>query len=166
VFLIFMANPNRHWKLRIKHWLPVCAWAGVIFFFSTDYFSSANTAQLFGFVSSWLFPGIPSEDIAPLHGLIRKLGHWTEYFVLAVLVQRALLKETDEPWQSRHIAFTLVFIFVYALSDEFHQLFVPSRTASLGDVMIDIFGGICGIFWMVWYRRGISGRFVSRIREH
>jgi VanZ family protein len=82
------------------------------------------------------------------------------------LVQRARLKETDEPWQSRHIAFTLVFIFVYALSDEFHQLFVPSRTASLGDVMIDVFGGICGIFWMVWYRRGISGRFVSRIREH
>ena len=160
-----MAHRRHHWRTRIKHWLPVCAWASLIFFFSTDYFSSANTSQFFGFASSWLFPDIPAEDIAPLHGLIRKLGHWSEYFVLAVLALRALLKETDNKWQSRHTVFTLVFVFVYALSDEFHQLFVPSRTASLGDVMIDVLGGICGIFWMVWYRRGIPTHLVTRIGE-
>jgi VanZ family protein len=64
----------------------------------------------------------------------------------------------------RHTVLTVAFIIVYALSDEFHQLFVPSRTASFGDVMIDVLGGICGIFWMVWYRRGILTHLPSQIR--
>ena len=159
-----MADRRHRWKTRINNWLPVCAWASLIFFFSTDYFSSANTAELLGFLSFWLFPEVPAEDIAPVHGLIRKLGHWAEYFVLAVLVQRALLKETDHQWRLRHTVLTVAFIIVYALSDEFHQLFVPSRTASFGDVMIDVLGGICGIFWMVWYRRGILTQRPSQNR--
>ena len=162
----YMADRRHHWKTRINNWLPVCAWASLIFFFSTDYFSSANTAQLLGFLTSWLFPEIPTEEIAPVHGLLRKLGHWTEYFVLAVLVQRALLKETGNKWQLRHTILTLVFVLAYALSDEFHQVFVPSRTASFGDVMIDVLGGICGTFWMVWYRRGIPAHSPARNSEN
>jgi hypothetical protein len=71
-----IADRRHHWKTRIKNWLPVCAWAGLIFFFSTDNFSSANTTQIFGFVLSWLWPEMPIEDIAPVHGAMRKLGHW------------------------------------------------------------------------------------------
>ena len=158
------ADRRHHWKTRIKNWLPVCLWASLIFFFSTDHFSFDNTAQFFGLVFSWLLPAIPTEDILPVHGAMRKVGHWAEYFVLAVLVLRALRNETGKKWELRHAALTLVFIFVYALSDELHQTFVPSRTASFGDVMIDVLGGICGIFWMVWYRRGILAPLPSRIR--
>ncbi len=157
---------RHHWKTRIKNWLPVCAWASLIFLFSTDHFSSAHTAQLFGFFSSWLFPEIPAEDIAPVHGIMRKLGHWTEYFVLAVLMLRALRNETGKTWELRHAVYTLVFILLYALSDELHQTFVPSRTASFGDVMIDVLGGICGILWIVWYRRGLLAPLASRISEN
>jgi VanZ family protein len=160
------ADRRHHWKTRIKNWLPVCLWASLIFFFSTDHFSFDNTAQFFGFVFSWLWPEMPTEEIAPVHGAMRKVGHWAEYFVLAVLVLRALRDETGKKWELRHAALTLVFIFVYALSDELHQTFVPSRTASFGDVMIDVLGGICGIFWMVWYRRGILTPLPSRIREN
>lgn len=155
-----------HWKTRIKIWLPVCAWASLIFFFSTDHFSFDNTAQIFGFVFSWLLPAIPTEDIVPVHGVMRKLGHWSEYCVLAILVLRALRNETGKKWELRHVALTLVFIFVYALSDELHQTFVPSRTASFGDVMIDVLGGICGMFWTYWYGRGILAPLTSRIREN
>jgi VanZ family protein len=161
-----IADRRHHWKTKIKNWLPVCTWACLIFFFSTDTFSSANTAQLFGFLSSWLFPEIPTEEIAPFHGIMRKLGHWTEYFILAVLTMRALRKETGSNWELRHAVHTLIFILIYALSDELHQVFVPSRTASFGDVMIDVLGGICGILWMVWYRRGILTPLPSRINEN
>jgi VanZ family protein len=154
------------WKTRIQNWLPVCAWAGLIFFFSTDHFSFDNTAQIFGLVFSWLLPAIPSEDIVPVHGAMRKLGHWSEYFVLAVLMLRALRNETGKKWELRHAALTLGFIFVYALSDELHQTFVPSRTASFDDVMIDVLGGICGILWMYWYSRGILAPLISRISEN
>ncbi len=161
-----ISDRPHHWKTRIKNWLPVCAWACLIFVFSTDHFSSANTAQLFGSLSSWLFPEIPTEEIAPVHGLMRKLGHWTEYFVLAVLMMRALRKETGKNLELRHAAHALIFILIYALSDELHQVFVPSRTASLGNVMIDVLGGICGILWMVWYRRGILTPLPSRMEEN
>ena len=159
------ADRRHHWKTRIKNWLPVCLWASLIFFFSTDHFSFDNTAQIFGFVFSWLWPEMPTEEIAPVHGAMRKVGHWAEYFVLAVLVLRALRNETGKKWELRHAALALVFIFVYALSDELHQTFVPSRTASVGDVMIDVLGGICGIFWMYWYSRGILAPLSPRLSE-
>ena len=98
--------------------------------------------------------------------MMRKLGHWTEYFILAVLIMRALRKETGKNWELRHAVHTLIFILIYALSDELHQVFVPSRTASFGNVMIDVLGGICGILWMVWYRRGILTPLPSRIKEN
>jgi VanZ family protein len=161
-----IADRRYRWRTKIKNWLPVVAWAGLIFFFSTEQFSSSNTSPIVGTLAFWIFPGISSETIETVHLTIRKLGHWSEYFVLAVLMLRALRNETGKKWELRHAVHTLVFILLYALSDELHQTFVPSRTASFGDVMIDVVGGICGIFWMVWYGRGILTPQASRISEH
>ena len=161
-----IADRRLHWRPRIKNWLPVIAWAGLIFFFSTDQFSFANAAPIFGFVLSWLWPGMPTEDIPPVYGVARKIGHWSEYFVLTVLILRALRNQSGKQWDLRHAIYTLIFIFLYALSDEWHQAFVPSRTASFGDVMIDWVGGICGIFWTYWYYRGIGTSLTSPSREN
>ena len=152
--------------MRIKNWLPVCAWASLIFYFSTDHFSSTNTGHVLGFLFSWFWPEMPAEAMSPVHGAMRKLGHWTAYFILAVLMLRALRVETGKRWELRHAALTLVFIFVYALTDEWHQSFVPSRTASFGDVLIDLLGGICGIIWTYGYSRGILVAPTSRTSEH
>jgi VanZ family protein len=37
--------------------------------------------------------------------------------------------------------------------DELHQLFVPYRTASFADVLLDTLGGVCGVIWMLLYHR-------------
>lgn len=155
-------DSRHHWIARIKNWLPVVAWAGLIFYFSTEQFSSLNTAEIFRFLLSWLFPNMPIEDIAPMHGTMRKLGHWGEYFVLSVLFLWALQNETGRKWTARHAIFTLIFVLLYAIGDELHQSFVPSRTASFNDVSIDVLGGICGISWMYWYSRGIRAPLISR----
>jgi VanZ family protein len=146
------------WIARIKNWLPVVAWAGLVFYFSTDQFSSWNTGETFGLLLSRLFPDMPTEHIEPVHGTMRKLGHWGEYFVLSVLFLWALQNETGKRWKVRHAIYTLIFVLLYAISDELHQSFVPSRTASFGDVTIDLLGGICGVVWTYWYRRGIPAR--------
>jgi VanZ family protein len=156
-----LADRNR-WKPGVKNWLPVVAWAGLIFYFSTDQFSYLNTSEIFGSLLSWLFPGMATEEIAPMHGTMRKLGHWAEYFVLSVLFLRALQNESGGKWRLRHAVIALVFVLGYALGDEFHQSFVPSRTASLGDVAIDVIGGICGVVWMYWYGKGILTPLTSR----
>jgi VanZ family protein len=161
-----IADRGYHWKTRIKNWLLVVAWAGLIFYFSTDQFSSLNTAEIFGLLLSWLFPEMPTEDIEPVHGTMRKLGHWGEYFILSVLFLWALQNETGGKWKLRHAIHTLIFVVLYAIGDEFHQRFVPSRTASFGDVMINALGGICGISWTYRYGRGMLATLASRIKEN
>jgi VanZ family protein len=140
--------------------LLVVAWAGLISYFSTDQFSSMNTGAIFGLILSWFFPNMPTEDIEPLHGSIRKLGHWGEYFILSVLFFWALQNETGRKWKLRQAVHTLIFVLLYAIGDEFHQSFVPSRTASFADVMINTLGGVCGISWT--YGSGILATLTSR----
>jgi VanZ family protein len=147
----------------IIHWLPVVAWATLIFFFSTEYFSSDNTAGVFGSLFFSLFSGISAEAIDIIHGVIRKVGHWTEYGILSMLLLWALKNDTDRLWEWRHAVWTLFFVLIYAISDELHQSFVPSRTASFADVMIDVFGGICGTLWTYWYRTGIGAPLNGRV---
>jgi VanZ family protein len=130
----------------LRNWLPVFLWAALIFVFSTDIFSSANTAGAFEPILQQLFPQLPVDYIERLHAVFRKLGHFTEYFVLGGLLWRALRYHDAAGSRSRRLALSIAITAIYAISDEWHQSFVPSRTASVIDVLIDTFGGICGIW--------------------
>lgn len=76
-----------------------------------------------------------------LHHLIRKCGHLSEYFVLSILVFRAL-RGSKTGWSWKWALAALVIAAAYAASDEFHQIFVPGRTASPWDVLIDTCGAL------------------------
>ena len=129
-------------------WLPVLLWAGIISFFSTDNFSAPQSSRILGPLLHWLFPDIAEEQLASIHFAIRKLGHCLEYFILAALLYRALYDENGGRSSTRTAALTMIFTLAWAATDEFHQSWVPSRTASIVDVMIDGFGGLFGTFWM------------------
>ena len=73
---------------------------------------------------------------------VRKAAHVFEYLVLGVLV----FVNSHEYLKDRYRSASLIFCFIYALSDEFHQLFVPGRSGSLIDVLIDLCGASIGIF--------------------
>jgi VanZ family protein len=132
----------------IKKWLPVLLWAAVIFFFSTEHFSAPQSSRILGPLLHWLFPWIAPEQVSFIQFAVRKLGHWLEYFILAVLLYRALYDDSGGRSSVRPAALTIIFTLVWAATDEFHQSWVPSRTASIVDVMIDGFGGLFGTFWM------------------
>src|SRR3990170_1967658 len=78
----------------VTKWLPVLLWATVIFLFSTEHFAAPQSSRILGPLLHWLFPDITAEQLSPVQFLIRKLGHWVEYFVLAVLLYRALYGES------------------------------------------------------------------------
>ena len=46
----------------------------------------------------------------------------------------------------RFILLSILFSFLYAATDEFHQLFVPGRSGEFKDVMIDTVGAATGAF--------------------
>ena len=134
-------------KLRsfLKYWLPLLIWLGVIFIGSTGVLSAEQTSRFLIPFLRWLYPQISIATILSIHLALRKLGHLIEYGILAVLLWRAL-RGTLTSTRNLAIA-SLVFMVsaVFAASDEFHQSFIPSRTASSNDVMIDICGAVVGL---------------------
>ena len=93
----------------------------------------------------WLFPHISEETLKVIQFLVRKAGHFTEYAVLALLAARVFRTSSSELLRNRWFWASLLLVTGYSLSDEFHQSFYPSRTASIYDCMIDTFGGLTAL---------------------
>jgi VanZ family protein len=115
---------------------------GVIFWMSTGMLSSDQTSRIIVPVLNFFFPGLAPHQLDIIHGLFRKTGHVAEYFFLGILFFRAFRGHTIQQWRPRWTIYAMMGIVLYAVSDEFHQAFVSSRSASLIDVGIDSTGGI------------------------
>ena len=99
----------------ISLWLPVVAWAAVIFALS-------SVPSLSSGLGGWDY-------------VLRKCAHVTEYAVLAALLYRALERELP----------AFLATVAYAATDELHQHFVRGRHASAVDVAIDAVGAAIGL---------------------
>ena len=144
------------WSPVLRNWAPAVLWACVIFLFSTESFSSVNTSKFLEPLLSGMFSRITAEQFEVIHLLIRKLSHWSEYFIFSLLLIRASHGQFNLKLNLRQAVWVAAAVSIYALSDEFHQLFVSSRTASLADAALDSFGGICGILWTYLRPKGNS----------
>jgi VanZ family protein len=92
-----------------------------------------------------LFPNTTPEQLATIQFLTRKLAHFTEYAILALLAARSFWTSPNPTLKSRWFLIALGIVVVYSLIDEYHQSFVPSRTASLADSFIDMAGGLTAL---------------------
>jgi VanZ family protein len=136
--------------------MPAILWMTIIFLGSSDMLSAEHTSRFLVPFLRWLDPQISFAALNAIQLGIRKLGHLTEYAILATLLWRALRGGTR--WQMKMSILFLVAVLacaIFAASDEFHQSFVPSRTSSPQDVMIDICGALLGlaVCWMFATRR-------------
>lgn len=127
---------------------------------SSSEFSALNTSQVIRPLILWVFPNLSEERVAAIHFLTRKLAHFSEYAVLGMLSARAFAGSANDFVQRRWFQVALLLIVAYALLDEFHQSFVPSRTASIYDSAIDVAGGLTALLvFRVWRnRRLVRGR--------
>jgi VanZ family protein len=105
----------------VSLWLPVVAWAAVIFALS----SVPN-----------LGTGLGGWDL-----LLRKLAHGTEYALLGLLLLRALGRQ--------YVAVALGI--AYAVTDELHQHFISGRVGAPVDVAIDALGVVVGVLVGRWW---------------
>jgi VanZ family protein len=84
--------------------------------------------------------------------VVRKIAHVSEYCLLAIVVSNLLfllgLKGKNA------LAFIMVICLLYAMTDEFHQMFVSGRSPLITDVMIDFTGSLLGmgLFYFSYYR--------------
>ena len=103
---------------KIIRFIPAIIWMSIIF-----YFSSRQTTGIGGNNETTRF-------------LILKSFHLIEYAFLACLLSLAIFKKK---W-------VIIFAFLYAISDEIHQYFIPGRTCRFRDTLIDLTGILIGIF--------------------
>lgn len=76
--------------------------------------------------------------------IVRKGAHLSIYLVLGILIM-SYFKEIYLV-SNKGLFLTVIICFLYACSDEIHQLFVPGRSGEIRDVLIDTTGGVLGAY--------------------
>jgi len=130
-----------------SYWTPVAICMLAIFYFS----SQSSLGQMSG---------------PPLFQAARKSGHVFEYGLLALLLGRALF----HTWRARGEALTqsllsrawlvgVALSCLYAMTDEFHQTFVPHREGHLQDVLLDTLSAVGALgLWYLFRTRQLKPR--------
>jgi VanZ family protein len=89
--------------------------------------------------------------VAAPEAIIRKGAHAVLYFVLGLLVVNMVVT------QKRSLQFSLIasemIVIIYAMTDEFHQLFVSGRAGLWGDVLLDSTAGLLGVIMLIFIFR-------------
>ena len=144
-------------RLVIEYWTPLVLWLVLIFLFSTDTFAASETSGIIIPVLKFCFPSLSVQDLDFWHGVIRKLGHIAEYFVLAVFTYRSLRQDGPDLAQAKLRTLSCA---VFAASlDELHQRFTFFRTASPLDVGYDCLGAVSALVLITAYE-------AWRLRSH
>jgi VanZ family protein len=137
----------------------------LIYHLSSAGFGSSFTQWVLSQILSLFQIHVSPGTLDFLNFLMRKLAHLTEYAVLAQLLYVSLLKRGELEWQPRVAFWSAVIAGAYSLTDEFHQLFVPNRTASLVDCAIDTTGAILGLVLVYLVTRLQATQRTTAVRE-
>ena len=133
-------------KKKIISIVLVVIWMILIFVMSS--FGSTQSDSQSNFIVDILINIFNIDNVDVLSYIVRKLAHFTEYFILGILVCN-MFRYYDKKYY-----FAIIVCILYAVSDEAHQAFVPGRSCQVYDMLIDSFGSLSGI--------GLISMFVKR----
>jgi VanZ family protein len=128
----------------------------VLAMFSTDMFSAEHTGSVLEKILHALFGTISDEWFQQIHFLVRKSAHFCSYGLLSAFAFFSWRATFPAPrrWSLLWASLGLLTAFAAGSLDEFHQSFIPSRTSSFHDVMLDTVGALFfQIVIAVWLNR-------------
>jgi len=123
-----VSGPRSSWTRAALRWIPAIVWMGVIFRLSA----------------------IPGSDLPSRFG---SLGHFVVYAIFGALLVIALARGRDS---AQAITLAVFIAALYAVSDEYHQSFVPMRTPDVADWGVDTVGAFVGAALALWAIRRVS----------
>ena len=144
-------------KKKVLLFILVFAWMGLIFYFSAQN-SEVSTNQSRGIIDKTNLVDNNKTEIEKeaqmkyLDTHFRKTAHAGVFLVLCVLVC-FLIKEYTLDIR-KILIFSFIICFLYACSDEIHQLYVFGRSGEFKDVLIDSIGIIIGL--LIFYLSGLK----------
>lgn len=128
-------------------WIPVLLGIAVICCESTNTMGARHTSLWISQLVTWA--GHADGPVALLNHLLRKSGHFTGYGLLGICFARGwyslLRRNMSASWSALRLragAFAILSTAVVASADEIHQIFLPTRGASVQDVMLDTSGAV------------------------
>ncbi len=158
----FLSSLFLHPSSRLSRYAPLLAWAAFIFLASSASFSASNTSRIIRPLLVWLFPDITEDALLQAHFLVRKAAHFTEYAILSLLAARTFLNSPRGRVRGLWWLASFAVTAGVALLDEYRQSFLPSRTGTVYDSLLDMAGGAsalaCVAAWRLFSgRRGGDG---------
>jgi VanZ family protein len=146
---VALTNPPPQASFPLTAWIAPVLWMLMIAIGSTDTFSAPHTISWLGRLLAFMH--FNAAQLEFLNHVLRKIGHFSVYCVLSLLLFRAWmatlayrspLRWRSEMWSVRAFALAIAGCIVVASLDEFHQSFVHFRGPSVRDVILDSFGAI------------------------
>ena len=137
----------------------IVSWMMFIFHLSHQP-ASVSAGQSGGFITMLIKIPIIGNIVSPIltssigEFIIRKSAHMFLYFVLALLTFKLIYikdKDFENKVIIKKLLISLAIVFLYACTDELHQLFIPGRSGEFRDVMVDTLGGSIGLCIMWAY---------------
>lgn len=138
-------------RRKIINWGFLIFWMGVIFYMSNQ---PANISDNHSFKVISILENL-NIDVNGVFGelanfIIRKCAHYFEYMILGFFMLNVVTMYYVFNVSS---IISIIFVFLYACSDEFHQLFVSGRQGSFRDVIIDTCGGLTFILIYILFKK-------------
>ncbi len=132
-----MSNSQRGFWFWVNAWWPVAAGIAVITVESTPAFGSDRTSHPLRWLVQLIFGQLSDTTWDLVHHLIRKSGHFLGYGTLGLLWLRAWRMTSPDARFFSQAGLALLGTALVASWDEWHQTFLPNRTGSPYDVLLD-----------------------------
>lgn len=136
------APPRRTAGFWIGAWLPVLLGMIVIVIESTEMFGINHTSGPLRRVFQWLFGPVADDRWEIVHHLIRKTGHFIGYGLIGLAWLRAWWLTLPRSRFRVDALLAVAGTALIASCDEWHQSYLPNRTGTPVDVLIDSSGAV------------------------
>lgn len=151
------------WRWWLIVWAPVVLAIAVICCESTGAMSSEHTSRFLRPLFQYLFGSFSDTAWDIFHHVLRKSGHFIGYGTVGFTFLRAWLhtlqhrgRATLLAWRVESSILAIFSTAIVASGDEFHQTFLPGRTGTPVDVLLDTAGAttLCLLVWLIcWSKR-------------
>jgi VanZ family protein len=137
-----MSNNSRGFRFWFSAWFPVVLGIGIIILESTKWFGSDHTSHPLRWFWEILFGAVSNARWYVIHHMIRKSGHFIGYGLIGLTWLRAWWMTLPHSRFFQDAFLALLGTALVASCDEFHQSYLPNRTSSIWDVLLDCSGAI------------------------
>ena len=119
-------------RKKIINIILLITWMIIIFLMSS--FPGNESSEQSNFIVNIIIKLFNISNLELLGYIVRKLAHISEFFILGLLFIN-LMK-----LYNKRLYLGIIFSYIYAITDELHQLFIPDRSCQITDTLIDLIG--------------------------